>query len=140
MRDFSISVDIEAPPTRVWPVVRDVEHWPEWTASIRSIERLDTGSFAVGSRARVRQPRTLPAVWEVTAIDEGRAFTWVTRSLGANATAHHIVDARGNGSRVTLSVSYGGPLGGMLGQLLRGLTQRYLALEAAGLKRRCDGG
>ena len=138
MRDFSVTVDIDASPARVWTVVRDVERWAEWTASIRSIERLETGPFAVGSRARVRQPRALPAIWEVTALEEGRAFTWATRSAGASATANHTVAPLGNGSRVTLSVSYGGPLGVVVGWMFRGLTRRYLALEAAGLKRRCE--
>jgi uncharacterized membrane protein len=139
MRDFRVTVDINAPAAQVWSVVRDVERWAEWTASIRSIERLDRGPFTVGSRARVRQPRALPAIWEVTSLDEGRAFTWVTRTAGANAAASHTVDPWENGSRVTLAVCYGGPLGAMVGWLLRGLTQRYLGLEAAGLKR-CEGG
>lgn len=61
-------------------------------------------------------------------------------SAGANARANHTVDPWENGSRVTLSVCYGRPLGAMVGWLLRDLTQRYLGLEAAGLKRRCEGG
>jgi hypothetical protein len=41
---------------------------------------------------------------------------------------------------VTLSLHFGGPLGSMVGWLLRGLNNRYLSLEAAGLKRRSEQG
>ena len=57
MRSFSTVVDIDASAARVWSVMRDIEHWHESTASVRSIERLDDGPLVVGSRARIRQPK-----------------------------------------------------------------------------------
>jgi len=86
---FSIDVEIAARPERVWQVMSDVEHWPEWTASVTSIRRLDKGPFVVGSRA-------------------------------------------------TLSVEYTGFLGPIMGRLTRGITERYLKLEAEGLKKRSE--
>ena len=61
---------------------RDLEHWPEWTASVTSVELLEPGPLAVGTRARVIQPKLKPAVWEVTQAKAGRGFTWVTRHPG----------------------------------------------------------
>ena len=87
-RLFEIAIDISAPPQRVWSVTTDIERWPEWTASVLSVRRLDSGKFRVGSRARIRQPKFLPAVWEVTELKEGRNFTWVTRSTGLRAAGH----------------------------------------------------
>jgi hypothetical protein len=46
---------------------------------------------------------------------------------------------QGGGSRVTLAVERGGWLGSVMGRFYRGLTARYLANEAAGLKARCEG-
>ena len=137
MRDFSISVDIAAPPARVWSVMRDVERWHEWTPSITSVELLD-GPLAIGHRARVRQPKLLLAEFVVTALDEGRSFTWVTRHPGVVATAVHLVEPVAGGSRATLALRFDGPLGGVIGWLVRGLNRRYLALEVNGLKRQSE--
>ena len=138
-RVFEITIDIAAPPQRVWNVTADVERWPEWTESVLSVRRLDDGKFRVGSRARIRQPKFLPALWEVTQLDEGRSFTWVTRSPGLRATGHHSVTPIAGGSRATLSVKYSGAMAGLVAKLLAGTTERFLTLEANGLKKRSEG-
>ena len=68
MTRFMISVDIQAPPQRVWPTMRQDERWPEWTPSVMRLPRLNDGPFAPGNRARVRQPKLLPVVWQVTGL------------------------------------------------------------------------
>ena len=136
--ELSVSVDIAAPPERVWAIMSDVERWHEWTASITSIQLLDTGPLAVGSKARVRQPQLLPAVWTVTAIEANRHFSWTTGGPGVLVTGRHSAEGIDGGTRATLSLRYEGLLGGLVGWLTRGLTDRYLNLEAAGLKRRSD--
>lgn len=136
--NFQTTVDIAAPPDVVWPVIAAVEAWCEWTPSVRSIRRLGGGPLDVGSRALVRQPRLPPALWTVSALEPGAAFTWVTWSPGVTVVADHRVVAAPGGSRVTLAVRFEGLLAGVLGRLTRGLNERYLALEAAGLKARCE--
>jgi hypothetical protein len=138
VRDFQISIDVTAPADDVWPVIADVERWHEWTPSVRSIRRLDGGPLSVGSRAIVRQPKLPPAMWKVTALDPGWGFTWKTGMPGAWVHAHHSVVPLAGGSRATLSLGFEGVLGGVLGHLTRGINARYLALEAAGLKRRSE--
>jgi carbon monoxide dehydrogenase subunit G len=134
----STTVDIRATPRRVWAVLADIEGWPDWTPTVKSIERLDSGPLAVGTRARIRQPRLPPAEWRITSVDKGRGFTWVTRSPGVSVTAHHFVEPTPEGSRVTLSIQFGGLLGPLVGWLTRRQNDRYLGLEAAGLKRRSE--
>lgn len=135
MSRFSTTVDIAAPPERVWAVIADVGRWPEWTPSVTRVERLDDGPLAIGSRARVRQPKLLPAVWEVTELSEGQGFTWVTRSPGVLVAARHSVEPAPGGARATLSVEFSGILAALVARLTRGLNERYLALEAEGLRR-----
>lgn len=138
MSQFSISIDIAAPPERVWQVMSDVERWPEWTASVTSVRRLDRGPLAVGSRALIRQPKFPPALWKVTAIEPGRSFTWVSAAPGLRVEGHHAVELADGGSRATLSLDMGGPFGGLLARMTRRITVRYLAFEARGLKARSE--
>ena len=138
MREFSITVDIAAPPERVWKTISDIERWHEWTASITSIQRLDEGPLKVGSRAQVRQPRLLPARFDVTVLEEGRGFDWRTRSAGVTAVGKHWIEPTATGCRVMLGVAYGGALGWLVARAYADLTRRYLAMEADGLKRRSE--
>jgi len=137
MRTFSTSIDIAAPAERVWAVMSDIARWHEWTPSVTSIKRLETGPFDVGSRAIVRQPRFPPALWRVVAIEPGR-FTWVSTAPGLRVIARHFVESVGATSRATLSLELQGVFGGLLGRLTKDITERYLAFEATGLKARSE--
>jgi uncharacterized membrane protein len=139
MTHFNVAVEIEAPPDRVWAVMIDVERWPEWTPTVTSIQRLDSGPFAVGSRVMIRQPKLPPATWRLVELDAGRNFTWIAASPGVRVTARHGVEPAGRLSRVTLSIQFSGPLGALVAWMTSGLNDRYLALEAAGLKARSEG-
>lgn len=139
MTHFSVSVEIQAPPERVWAVMTDIDRWPEWTPTVTSLQRLDRGPLAVGSRARIRQPKLRPAVWQVTELAEGQSFTWITRSPGVQVTARHWVEIYESGSRATLSLEFSGLVGPLVARLTRSLNERYLATEAKGLKERSEG-
>jgi uncharacterized protein YndB with AHSA1/START domain len=136
MTRFGISIEIPAPPERVWAVMADEERWHEWTSTVTSIERMDKGPLVVGSRARIRQPRLPAAVWEITEVRPGRGFTWMTRSPGVRVVAEHGVEPAGDGSRATLSIRFSGPLGPLVARLTRRLNEEYLAIEANGLRAR----
>jgi hypothetical protein len=135
---FSISVDINAAADRVYEVMSDIERWHEWTPSVTSIKRLDAGPFAPGSRALIRQPKFPPALWTVIENDGKRSFSWLNRAPGIKVTAQHAVDTVGRVSRATLSLRYEGVLGRLLARMTRRITNRYLAMEAHGLKKRAE--
>jgi hypothetical protein len=119
----------------VWEVLVDVERWPEWTDSVSRVRSLDPGPLAVGSRVEVSQPRIPTGTYTVTALEPGSAFTWEQRQPGSTVAAHHeCAPLPDGGTRVGLRVVMGGAVGGVLGRLYRRLTERYLAMEAAGLK------
>jgi len=140
MRTFHKSIDIAAPPQRVWKVMIDVERWPEWTKSMKTVRRLDGGAFGIGSRAHVSQPKLLPTVWTVTRFDPDRSFTWSAASVGFRVSGSHSVEPNGTGSRASLSLQFDGLLGGIVGRLLRKLNVEYMDMEAAGLKKRSEQG
>jgi uncharacterized protein YndB with AHSA1/START domain len=138
LRTFTTSIDINASPERVWSIMGDVERWHEWTPSITSIQKMDAGPLTVGSSATVRQPKLPPAKWRVTQLDPQRGFTWISTGPGLLVTGRHIIERTSSGSRVTLAVEYSGALGPLLAWFTGSLNDRYIALEAAGLKRRSE--
>jgi uncharacterized membrane protein len=131
-------VEIDSPPERVFSVLKDVERWPEWTPTMLGVRRLESGPFSVGSTTEVRQPKLRPAVWQVTEIEEGRNFSWATRSPGVLMKAGHLVEPHGAGSRVVLSFEMSGLMAPLVSLLYGKLINEYVATEARGLKKRCE--
>ena len=137
----SVTIDIAAAPARVWEVLTNVEAWPEWTSTVTSVQRLDDGPLRVGSRAKVDQPRIPETEYVVIELVEGSSFTWVASSPGVRTTARHEIEPLSDTTtRVRLSVVQSGWLGTVMGRFYRGLTDRYLANEARGLKDRSEQG
>ncbi|OMC23653.1 SRPBCC family protein [Mycobacterium colombiense] len=132
-------VEIDAPPQLVWEVFTDVEHWPEWTASVTSLVGLDGSTLAAGRRFAIKQPGMSKLVWKVTEIAPGRSWTWVQSSPGARVTARHEVIAQPGGrTLVRQHLDQRGALGALVGRLMAKKTKRFLQLEAQGLKARSE--
>jgi uncharacterized protein YndB with AHSA1/START domain len=129
----SVEIDAEAP--LVWRVFSDVERWPEWTASVTRLEALSGPGLAVGNRFAIKQPRMPRLVWEVTEVSPGTSWTWVQRSPGGSTVARHeVLPQPGGHTVVRQELEQRGVFGALVGRLMRGMTKRYLQLEAAGLK------
>jgi uncharacterized membrane protein len=155
--DFQISVEVAAPADVVWSVMSDVERWHEWTPSVRGVRLLDPTPLRVGSRAMIRQPKFPPAMWQVVSLDPGSGFVWKSGLPGMWVYAYHSVESiasPGSGgrtgsatggatgsnvrTRATLRLHFAGPVSRLLGRLTANINDRYLAMEAAGLKRRSE--
>jgi uncharacterized protein YndB with AHSA1/START domain len=145
------SIEIAASPELIWSTLSDVVRWPEWTASVSEVERLDAGDFGAGSRARVRQPGMPRLVWEVTEYVPGKVFSWASKAPGVTITGGHrlVVDPSGRGSggavpgdhvTVTLTLDQEGFLAPVVWRLTGSRSRRYVQMEADGLKRRCESG
>jgi uncharacterized membrane protein len=135
---IEVSVEINRPPDVVWPVLLDVERWPEWTASMTEIERMDQSAIGVGCSLRIRQPRLKTMVWRVAELQEGRLLTWETRGVGVSIAARHAVRASERGSIVKLTIDQTGWMSPLLTLFLGRLTRRYVEMEAQGLKQQCE--
>lgn len=128
---------VEAPAGVTWAVLADVESWPEWTASMSTVD-VAQGPMGVGARVRIKQPRFPAMTWDVTDWEPGEAFTWTASSAGVHTVASHRIEPAGDGSLVTLSIDQRGPLAWLVALLAGGTTRRYVAMEAAGLKARAE--
>lgn len=129
---------IAARPADVWAVLTDLEHWPDWTASMREITRLDSGPLRVGSTARVKQPAGRPLVFTITELVDERSFTWTASAAGIRFTGYHELMPTDSGVRAVLTFALTGPMA-WLGRLAAaGRIRRYVDMEADGLKRESE--
>lgn len=135
MTMFTAEATTSASPAQTWRALIDITDWPRWTTSYKSIERLDDGPVTVGTRARVRQPRLAAAIYEVAEIDEGRTFTWTSTAPGVRTVARHgLVPTSDGGTRIELAAELSGWLAGPVRAFLGRRIQRYVGLEATGIK------
>jgi hypothetical protein len=133
------SIEIDAPAPVVWDVFTDVERWSEWTASIQRIVAVDGPGIEVGRRFAIEQPRLPKLVWEVTDVEPGRSWTWRQWSFGGTTFAVHELVPQGTArTLVRQRIDQRGPIGALVGALMRRTTRRYLELEAQGLKARSE--
>ena len=136
---LEVSRTIQASADSVWATLMDVERWPQWTASMTSLERLDAGPLRVGSRVRIRQPSVPAMVWTVTDLQPLRGFTWSATAAGVTTLASHSLGPSADGKvSVRLAIQRRGLLAPLLDLLTASLTRRYVGLEADGLKRACE--
>jgi hypothetical protein len=138
MHEFRNSIYIAANWERIWEVLSDVERWPEWTPSVTLVRRLDAAPTIVGSRFLVHQPKMHPAVWQVTWWEPGRRFVWTASGFGLNMLSDHEIVAVDAGCTVNLYHRFEGVFEPIVEAVSGSLITQNLAMDAAGLKARCE--
>jgi uncharacterized membrane protein len=115
---FDHEVVINAPVSTVWRVYSDAERWPEWTDSIRRVTYVDGNEIKLGARVRIEQPKLPKAVWHVTSVNLGHAWTWESKAPGMKTTAsHRLIEADDGATRVHTTITQDGPLGAVFGRI-----------------------
>ena len=133
---FEESIDIDAQQERVWEVLSDLEAWPRRIETVDVVELLTPAPMSKGSRVRLKQPKLPEGTWDITVWDAPSYFEWRQKSGGITSVAGHRVEMLEEGrSRLTLSLDMRGPLILVVGLFYRGLTKRYMTMEAQGMKR-----
>jgi hypothetical protein len=133
------SAEIDASTATVWAVYSDVARWSEWTASVQHAVPLDGPELTVGARFAIKQPRLAKMIWKVTDVDPGRSWTWRNRSFGTTTIGWHEVTELDDGHTLARQgIDQDGLLAPVLGALMSRLTERFLAMEATGLKARSE--
>jgi uncharacterized membrane protein len=136
---FEKSIEIDASPQRVWVVLTDLEAWPQRIETVDTVELLTPAPLAKGSRVRLRQPKLPEGTWDITVWDAPSSFEWTQKSGGATIVAGHRVEALGaDRARLTLTIDMQGLLVPIMGLFYRDLTNRYMTLEAEGMKRAAE--
>jgi carbon monoxide dehydrogenase subunit G len=136
---FEQSIDINAAQQRVWDVLSDLESWPRRIETVDVVELLTPAPVGVGSRVRLKQPKLPEGTWEVTAWDAPSYFEFRQRTGGIASVAGHRVEALADGrSSLTLTLDMRGLLAPLVALFARGLTNRYMTIEAQGVKRAAE--
>jgi uncharacterized protein YndB with AHSA1/START domain len=137
---ISSTTDITAPPQRVWDLISDVRHWPQLLPhTVTSVTRIEADRpEEVGARYVMEQPKLPRATWELTEWAPPHRFSWRSRRAGVVTTGTHVVEPQGDGSRVTLSIDWTGPLAAPVRLLYGRLTQGYVDIEGGNLKERAE--
>jgi uncharacterized membrane protein len=136
---FEKSIDIDAPQQRVWDVVSAIEAWPERIETVDTVELLTPPPITTGSRVRLKQPKLPEGTWHVTVWEAPSYFEWAQKASGTTSVAGHRVDALGESrARLTLTLDMRGVLIPIIGLFYKDLTNRYMNLEAEGMKRAAE--
>ena len=135
---FEKAIEIDAPQQRVWDVLTDIEAWPQRIETVDEVELLTPAPIAKGSKVRLKQPKLPEGTWDVTAWDAPSYFEWTQKSTGITSVAGHRVEVLGERrARLTLTLDMRGFLI-PVAFFYRGLTNRYMNLEAEGMKRAAE--
>jgi uncharacterized membrane protein len=136
---FEQSIDIDARQQRVWDVLCDLEAWPQRIETVDVVELLTPAPVGEGSRVRLKQPRLPEGTWDVTVWDAPSYFEWRQKSGGVTNVAGHRVEVLEEGrSRLTLTLDMRGLLVPVVALFYKGLTNRYMTIEAQGMKRAAE--
>jgi uncharacterized membrane protein len=136
---FETSIEIDAPQQRVWEVLSDIAAWPQRIETVDTVEPLTPDPMGAGSRVRLKQPKLPEGTWDITAWEPPSFFEWQQRSGGVTTVAGHRVEALGTDrARLTLTLEMRGLLAPIIGRAYASLTNRYMNLEAEGMKRAAE--
>jgi uncharacterized protein YndB with AHSA1/START domain len=134
------SIEIDAPPAKVWAAMMDVESWPLWSESMEKVERVDpNGPFGLGSETKIKQPKVPEMSYTVTAFSPGQSFEWTAKARGVTTVASHRVEQAGEGrTKVTLGIKQTGAMAWLASLAMGKQIRAYVDMEAQGLKKFCE--
>jgi uncharacterized membrane protein len=136
---FEKTIEIDAPQQRVWDVLSDLEAWPRRIETVDVVELLTPAPITKGSQVRLKQPKLSEGIWDITVWDAPSYFEWTQKTGGITSVAGHRVEALGEGrARLTLTLDMRGFLIPVIALFYKGLTNRYMNLEAEGMKRAAE--
>ena len=123
----------------MWEVLSDLEAWPQRIETVDVVELLTPVPVSEGSCVRLKQPKLPEGTWEVTVWDAPSYFEFRQKSGGVTNVAGHRVEALEEGrSRLTLTLDMRGLLVPVVALFYKGLTNRYMTVEAQGMKRAAE--
>ncbi|WP_426504215.1 SRPBCC family protein [Dactylosporangium sp. McL0621] len=137
--DFRDTITIAAPATVAGDIMKAVQDWPSWTASVSHVDRKATGPLTTGETVVVTQPKLRPGTWTVTRVDTN-GFEWSSSSVPGvhNIGGHWAIDNGDGTCTAELTLSFAGPLARAVTLFYGSLIRRYIRMEAEGLRKAAE--
>ena len=102
LRHVGVAIPIAAPADRVWHLISEFHHWPDWGVTVRAVDS-SPRSVEPGAAGRVKTTLGLWLPFEITNGDPGRVWEW--RVAGIAATTHVIERDSDNACTLRFTVS-----------------------------------
>ena len=141
---FSLSINIDAPPGRVYDVATDIQNAGDWMQNLVRIEMLTDGEFRVGTRWReIRKMFGKDAAeeFEVRACEPSQSFTlWVDGSKGSSKRGEYLFVHRlapadgGTNFELDATISGMGLMGKLFGWMMKGAFAKAIQKDLEALK------
>jgi carbon monoxide dehydrogenase subunit G len=135
---FESSIDINAPPDRVWALMDKLEQWPQWMPSIKKIESISKGPLAIGSQLSVTAKvsgLTVKLLMTIIKFVPEQTVVMQGRALGTSLTRFYILEPLDGKTKVTI----GGDVSGALAWLARRGGQAVSDEMTQAAKKRIEG-
>jgi carbon monoxide dehydrogenase subunit G len=135
---FESSIDINAPPEKVWTLIDKLEQWPQWMPSIKKIERLSKGPLTAGSQLSVTAKvngLTIKLLMTIIKFVPERTVIMQGKVLGTSLTRFYNLEPLNDKTRATI----GGEVSGVLAWLARQGGQAVSNEIAQAAKKRIEG-
>jgi carbon monoxide dehydrogenase subunit G len=135
---FASSIDINAPPEKVWTLIDKLEQWPQWMPSIKKIERLSKGPLTAGSQLSVTAKvsgLTIKLLMTIIKFVPERTVVMQGKVLGTSLTRFYNLEPLNDKTRATI----GGEVSGVLAWLARQGGQAVSNEIAQAAKKRIEG-
>ena len=134
---FSASVEINSTPEKIWPLIKNIEEWPEWIPSLKKIEKVSEGSLGVGSQVLVvaRSLITVNLLMTITEFVAGRSVVMEGKVLGVRMKRYYEMEpVAQNKAKLTA----GGEVSGLLAFLVRRGGQKLSEEIVQALKKKVE--
>jgi uncharacterized protein YndB with AHSA1/START domain len=111
------SIDVAAPPERIWKLFADVPNWKRWNAGIESIAI--HGPFVTGTTFSMKPPGVDAFTSTLVDVRENENFTDETIIEGTRFVVRHaLTNLRPGHTRVSYSTEISGPAAAEFGPMI----------------------
>lgn len=127
MKSFHVSSEIDAPPSRVWALLSDVEAWPAWNTTVERV----VGSATLGGKvtvyAKASPGRAFPL--SVSVFEPPRSMVWtggMPLGLFVGTRTYTLGERGAHGTRFEMKEEFGGLLAPLITRSIPDLQPAFL--------------